>query len=606
MSNRIPDSIIQEVQNRSDIVEVISQYLPLKPAGKNFKALCPFHQEKTPSFMVSPERQIFNCFGCQVGGNVFSFLMKHESLTFLEALKMLADQSGVSLPEMTRPEGDGGKNLRLFELNELAVRFFQSCLKSQEGAKALRYLLEGRGLSKETIGRFSLGYASTSWDSLLRETGKRGFSPSILEEAGLALRRRDGEGFYDRFRNRIIFPIFNVTGKVLGFGGRTLDGKDPKYMNSPETAIYHKSANLYGLNLAKEHILREGKVVVVEGYLDAITPAQGGIGNVVASLGTALTSGHVRLLRRYGQDVVMVYDSDTAGVEATLRGLDLLVEEGMHVKVVSLPPGQDPDGFVRREGKEVFRRKIEKAEGLFDYKLNLLASRHNRDSVEGPAEIVKRMLPTIDKFQNAIEKKGYIKRLAEELDLRGRITSGEEWILTELQKLRRPALRIRPGSFGAGGKDRTPSPIPSPEAGSARAERDLLQIMLQEEELVGEVKKKLRASDFRDEKYSQLAEVIFHLKKEESKPVRIGEVINHLQDEELSATVSRLVMEQSPYQDKTKAIEDCINRIKEEGKKSKKRELTERIREAEGQGQKDLVKNLQLEYQQLLVKKRGE
>lgn len=598
-ANRIPDSVIEEVQNQSDIVEVISEYVPLKPAGKNFKALCPFHQEKTPSFMVSPERQIFNCFGCQVGGNVFSFLMKHERLTFLEALKMLADKSGVRLPQMDRSEGR--KDLRLFELNELAARFFQSCLESREGEKALRYLEEGRRLSKETIHRFRLGYAPASWDGLLRETGKRGFSPSILEEAGLALRRKDGEGFYDRFRNRIMFPISNVTGKVIGFGGRALDAVEPKYMNSPETAIYHKSDNLYGLNLAREHILREGKVIVVEGYLDAITPAQVGIGNIVASLGTTLTSGHVRLLRRYRQDVVMVYDSDAAGVEATLRGLDLLVEEGMHVKVVSLPPGRDPDEFVRREGKEAFQGKLKEAEDLFDYKLSLLSGRYNSASVEGKAEIVKQMLPTIDRFQNAIEKKGYIKKLAEELGLRGRITLGEEWILTELQKLRRPARRIHPGK--AGEKDLTASPASYIEDGSVVAERDLLQIMLQEKELVGEVKKKLSPSDFRDERYRPVVDVIFHL-REEGKPIQPREVINYLQDEELAAIVSQLVARECPHSDKVKAVEDCANRIKEEAKKRKKMELTERIAEAQKQGAEDLEKSLQLEYQQLLGKQK--
>ena len=598
MANRIPDSVIEEVQNRSDIVEVISEYLPLKPAGKNFKALCPFHQEKTPSFMVSPDRQLFKCFGCNAGGDVISFLSKHEGLTFMEALKMLADRAGVRLPEMDREEGR--KSLRIFDLNELGTRFFQNSLESREGKGALKYLEEGRRLSKETIRKFRLGYAPASWDSLLREAGKRGFPPSILEQAGLALRRKDGKGFYDRFRSRIIFPIFNVTGKVIGFGGRALDGRDPKYMNSPETAIYHKSANLYGLNLAKEHILREGKVIVVEGYLDAITPSQGGIGNVVASLGTALTSSHVRLLRRYGQDVVMVYDSDTAGVEATLRGMDLLVEEGMHVKVVSLPPDRDPDEFVRREGKDAFRAKIEEAQDLFDYKLNLLASRHNRDSVEGKARIVNQMLPIIDKVQDAIEKKGYIKRLAEELGLRGRITLGEEWILTELQKLKRRARPIRPG--GADGKDKTSSLTSYIGDGSVVAERDLVQIMLQQAELVGEVKKKLKASNFRDERYRRIVEVIFHL-KERDKPIQPREVINHLQDEELEGMVSQLVVRECPYSDKMKGVEGCANRIKEEAKKRRRMELTERIEEAHEQGAQDLEKNLQLEYQQLL---RGE
>ncbi|MCD5401584.1 DNA primase, partial [candidate division NPL-UPA2 bacterium] len=248
---RIPEAVIEEIQNRSDIVEIISEYLPLKPAGKNFKALCPFHQEKTPSFMVSPERQIFNCFGCGVGGNVFSFLMKHERLTFREALKLLADKSGIRLPA-DGGRREEGKNLRLFELNGLAADFFQECLEKQEGEKALKYL-RGRGLSRETIRKFRLGYALPSWDSLIKEAGRKGFSPKLLEEVGLALGRRDKSGFYSRFRDRIIFPIFNVTGKIVGFGGRVLDDSSPKYMNSPETPLYHKSDNLYGLNLTKEH-----------------------------------------------------------------------------------------------------------------------------------------------------------------------------------------------------------------------------------------------------------------------------------------------------------------------------------------------------------------
>ncbi len=425
---RIPEAIIEEVQSRSDIVEIISAYLPLKPAGKNYKALCPFHQEKTPSFMVSPERQIYNCFGCAEGGNVFSFLMKHEQLTFLEALKLLADKSGIRLPAEDTDRREEGKSLRLFKLNGLAADFFQSCLEKKEGEKALKYLRD-RGLSGETVRKFRLGYALPSWDSLLQEAGRKGFPPNLLEEVGLVLRRRDKSGFYDRFRGRIIFPIFNVTGKIIGFGGRVLDDSSPKYMNSPETPLYHKSDNLYALNLAKEHILKEGKVIIVEGYLDALTPYQEGVGNVVASLGTALSRGHLRCLRRYTREVVIVYDGDKAGVAATLRGLDLLVEEEFRVRVVSLPPGEDPDGFIREYGKEEFRRRVEKAPGLFDYKLDLLLSRYDPDSVEGKARVAREILPTIAKVRDAIEKRAYIKELATRLNLRGRITLGEEEIL---------------------------------------------------------------------------------------------------------------------------------------------------------------------------------
>ncbi|NOX97027.1 MAG: DNA primase [Nitrospirae bacterium] len=582
---RVPEAVIEEIKSRSDIVEIISEYLPLKPAGKNYKALCPFHQEKTPSFMVSSEKQIFNCFSCGVGGNVFSFLMKNEHLTFMEALKMLADRAGIKLP--SHPDRGGeGKTLKLFELNELAAVFFQRCLEKQEGEKALKYL-RNRGLSRETIHKFRLGYALPSWDRFLKEASRKGFSPNLLEEVGLALQRRDKSGFYDRFRNRIMFPIFNVRGKIVGFGGRVLDNSSPKYMNSPETPIYHKSDNLYGLNLAKEYILRENKVIIVEGYLDALTPYQEGIGNTVASLGTALSPGHLRCLRRYTKEVIIVYDGDKAGVAATLRGLDLLVEEEFHVKVVSLPPAQDPDGFIRKYGKEAFLEKVEKAPGLFDYKLNLLLSRYDPDSAEGKARIAKEILPTIDKVQDAIEKRAYVKELATRLNLRGKITLGEEDILAELRKLRK-------------GKPSSAPPLPL-ERGTALAERYLIQALLQEEELVSEAKKLLGTKDFRDQRYQRIAEAIFELESA-GKPTHPGEVISYLQDEELGAAVARLAMETSPYSNGTQALTECLKRIRKEEKKRSLRECEEKIKEAQSRGEEELIRNLQFEYQALLSK----
>ena len=582
---RLPEALIEEVQGRSDIVEIISERLPLKPAGKNFKALCPFHQERTPSFMVSPERQIFNCFGCGVGGNVFSFLMKYEHLTFWETLKLLAGRSGIELPSEGGRQEDG-KNLRLFELNRLAADFFQRCLERQEGGEALKYL-RNRGLSRETIHKFGLGYAPPSWDNLIREAGREGFSPKFLEEAGLVLGRRDKSGFYDRFRNRIIFPISNVTGKIIGFGGRVLDDSSPKYMNSPETPLYHKSNNLYGLNLAKEGILREDKAIIVEGYLDAITPYQEGIGNVVASLGTALSEGHLRCLRRYTREVVMVYDSDKAGVAATLRGLDLLVEEEFRVRVVSLPPGQDPDGFIRKYGKEEFLGRVKKAPGLFDYKLNLLLSRYSRDSVEGPALIAREMLPTIDRVRDAIKKRAYIKELATQLNLRGRITLGEEEILAELRKLRKGTKAL--------------SPFPSREGGATLAERYLIQSLLQEGGLVEEARESLGTKDFQDEKYRRIAEALFKLKSA-GKSTQPEGVISYLQDEELGATVARLAIEKSPYASGVQALTECLKRIRGEEKKKHLKEFEEKIREAQSRGEEELIKNLQLEYQALLSK----
>ncbi len=585
---RIPEAIIEEVQSRSDIVEIISEHLPLKPAGKNLKALCPFHPEKTPSFMVNPERQIFNCFGCGVGGNVFSFLMKHEHLTFWEALKLLAERSGVRLP-LDTDRREEGKSLKLFELNRLAADFFEECLGKPAGEKALEYL-KNRGLSQKTIRKFRLGYALSSWDSLIQEAGRKGFSPPLLEEAGLALKRRDKSGFYDRFRDRIIFPIFNVAGKIVGFGGRVLDDSFPKYMNSPETPLYHKSANLYGLNLAKEHILREDQAIIVEGYLDVITPYQEGVGNVVASLGTALSQGHLRCLRRYAREVIIVYDSDKAGVAATLRGLDLLVEEEFRVKVVSLPPGQDPDDFIRKYGKEEFRGRVEKAAGLFDCKLNLLLSRYAPDSVEGKARIAKEMLPTIDKVPDAIEKRAYIKELATRLNLRGRVTLGEEEILAELRKLKKGTKSL--------------SSPPSREGGAILAERYLIQSLLQEGELAREAKGLLEAKDFQDKKYRRIAEAIFELEAA-GKSIQPGEVVSFLRDEELETIIARLALENSPYSSGVEAMTECLKRIKRERRERSLKEFEEKIGEAQSRGEEELIKKLQLQYQALLREDRG-
>ncbi|MCD5401263.1 toprim domain-containing protein, partial [candidate division NPL-UPA2 bacterium] len=351
--------------------------------------------------------------------------------------------------------------------------------------------------------------------------------------------------------------------------------------------LYHKSDNLYGLNLTKEHILRESKVIIVEGYLDAITPYQEGMRNVVASLGTALSRGHLRCLRRYAREVIIVYDSDKAGMAATLRGLDLLVEEEFRVRVVSLPPGQDPDGFIREYGKEEFQGRVEKAPGLFDYKLNLLLSRYDPDSVEGKSRIAKEMLPTIDKIQDAIEKRAYIKELATRLNLRGRITLGEEEILAELRKLRKGT--------------KTLSPLPSREGGATLAERYLIQSLLQEGELVREAKESLGTKDFQDERYRRIAEALFELESA-GKPTQPGEVINYVQDEELGATVARLAIEKSPYSSGAQALTECLKRIREEKKKRNLKEFEEKIKKAQSRGEEGLIRNLQLQYQALLSK----
>ncbi|MDD5027638.1 MAG: DNA primase, partial [Candidatus Omnitrophica bacterium] len=342
MPGRIPENILDDILARVDIVEIISGFLPLKKAGRNFKACCPFHHEKTASFMVSPDRQIYHCFGCGESGNAFKFLMRYERLDFPEAVEALARKAGVVLPRDETPgPKSSGLSTQVYRINELAANFYSANLNSPAGLRAKEYLLK-RTVRPETISALKLGFASDSWDGLLNYLRSKGASLGLLEKSGLAI-AKEGGGFYDRFRNRIIFPIFDIKGRVLGFGARVLDNTLPKYVNSPETAVYTKGKNLYGFNLAKDGIRENDFVVIVEGYLDFILPFQEGLKSITASLGTALTIEQARFLKRYTHNVVMVYDADTAGELATLRSLDIFIEEEMNVRVVSLPKGLDPD-----------------------------------------------------------------------------------------------------------------------------------------------------------------------------------------------------------------------------------------------------------------------
>ena len=349
----ISETIINQILDKVNIADIISGYIPLRRAGRNFKANCPFHHEKTPSFMVSPDKQIFHCFGCGAGGNVFGFLMKYERLEFPEAVQLLADKLGIEIPRSSAPPEERSEISKIHSANDAAANFYHYTLLKMEHGKAACEYLKKRGVTEECIKRLKLGYAPPEWDSLFNHAKRKGLDHKILEKSGLALPGREG-GFYDRFRHRIIFPIHNHKGQVIGFGARVLDETLPKYINSPETPVYNKGSHLYGLNLAAEHIKQKDFVIVVEGYLDFLTPFQAGIGNIVASLGTALTQDQVRLLKRFTKNITMVFDADSAGESASLRGLDIAVGEDMNAKVAALPQGYDPDKFTRELGADKF------------------------------------------------------------------------------------------------------------------------------------------------------------------------------------------------------------------------------------------------------------
>jgi DNA primase len=584
MKGRIPENILEDILSRVDIVEVVSGFIPLKRAGRNFKTTCPFHHEKTPSFMVSPERQIYHCFGCGESGNAFKFLMQYERMEFREAVETLARKSGVILPEQTVEEQKTeGLSSQLYSVAEAASAFYENNLNASAQGKAAREYLQKRGIAQETARAFKLGFASREWDALITHLRAKGFSLTLMEKAGLIL-AKDAGGYYDRFRNRVIFPIVDVKSRVMGFGARVLDDSLPKYINSPETAIYTKGRNLFGLNLAKESIRESDFVAVVEGYLDFIVPYQHGMKNIVASCGTALTLEQIRLLKRYTHNVVMVYDADAAGEIATLRSLDMLIEEEMDVKVAPLPKGVDPDLFVRKFGVDDFKKNTAEAQGLFEYKLQVLKTRYNYKNIEDKARISGAMLETIGKLKNAVLKSEYIKRLSQDLEI------SEEALLQEAGKVK-------------GVKSLTPAAAVKKGSHINPTEKLLVKLMLEENELIQHIKESLHPADFQDERISRIVSMMFDL-TEQGRSIEPNALMNHFNEEDISQVLCESVFlpEDLSGQDKEKMINDCILRLKSEKLKNKRHELHNRIAAAQGLGDDKEVYSLMQEFHDLIKK----
>ncbi len=585
MAGLIPENILDDILARVNIVEVISGYIPLKRAGRNFKACCPFHHEKTASFVVSPERQIYNCFGCGESGNAFKFLMRYERMDFPEAVETLAHKAGVNLPQ-NLPADSKGQSLvtELFKINELAAQFYSSNLNSPQGSASKDYLLK-RGILPETITALKIGFALDRWDSLINHLRGKGFSLDILERAGLVV-SRDGGGYYDRFRNRIIFPIFDIKNRVLGFGARVLDNSLPKYINSPETLVYTKGKNLYGLNLAKDSIKENDFVGVVEGYMDFILPYQGGVKNIVASQGTALTVEQVRLLKRYTNNVVMIYDADSAGELATLRSLDIFVEEEVNVKVASLPKGFDPDSFVRKNGIEGFCKEIKGAWNLFDYKLKVLKSRYDIKDIANKAKVSSLMFETINKFKNAILKAEYLKKLSFELGVK------EEALLEEAKKGDKTKLAT---ALQTDTKKRGLNISPT--------EKLLMSLMLEENSLINRIRANFDPQDFKDERISRIVSVMFSL-IEQGKEVRPQSLINHLEDD-ISQLISEsdFLPEGMSLEHKEKLVDDCLKRLKDDKAKVRRERLHQEIKVAQHSGEEEKLNKLIEEFHTLIKKK---
>ncbi len=461
-------SQIDEIRAAADIVKIVSDYVKLRKGGVNLKGLCPFHQEKTPSFAVHPTKQIFHCFGCGVGGDVFKFVMLIENLTFPEALRRVAEKVGITLRETAGDEtfdAQARDRATLYKIHELATKFFAAQLGATVEGRAARAYLADRGLSDEVISRFRLGYAPSDGQALTRRLSEAGFQLELLEKSGLVLRAAEGNRHFDRFRRRIIFPIANESGKLVAFGGRALGDDQPKYLNSPETPIYTKSRVLYHLDRAGSAIRQVDCAILVEGYMDCIGVASAGTENVVASCGTSLTESQIRLLGRYSRRVVVNYDSDSAGVRATERSLSLLLEQGFEVKVLALPGGLDPDSFIRRQGSATYQERLTGAPTYLDYLTERAASAHDLHTPEGKVAAANAVMPYLSRVPSPMLRAELANRLAERLRL-------DERLLRE--ELKRAASEGR--------RDIQPRPEAAGKQASL-AEKQLLRAFLENEEL---------------------------------------------------------------------------------------------------------------------------
>ncbi len=408
---------------QADLRSIVSDYLPLKKStGSKYRALCPFHTEKTPSFYVDADKQLFYCFGCGTGGDVFKFLMLYEKLEFPEALRTLAVRYGIPMPEHRAPENS--ERQRVLSVNKHALAFFRDQLQRPAGDSGRRYLA-GRGIVPGTIERFQIGCAPEGWGALKAVLEKAGVAEGHAVLAGLLARKEDTGRTYDRFRDRVIFPIVNLADEVIGFGGRVIGEGEPKYLNSPETPAFSKGENLYGIGFAREAIRKEGFAVLVEGYMDAIALQQAGVAQVVATLGTGFTTGHVRLLKRFTERVVVNFDPDAAGRAATRRSLEVLLENGFEVNVVSLPAGKDPDLFVREEGAETYRRRLQSAPPYIEFLTRDTAGRHDLEGTRGKVGALNEILPFLARMDNPVRRAGHVEMIATVLGIEDRLVLQE-------------------------------------------------------------------------------------------------------------------------------------------------------------------------------------
>lgn len=555
-----PEELVEEIRERNDIVEVIGTYVKLQKKGSSYFGLCPFHNEKSPSFSVSPDKQMYYCFGCGAGGNVFTFIMEYENYSFPEALKYLADRVGIKLPEREYSEEEKRQQdlrMQVLEINKMAANYFYYQLRTESGAQAMQYL-KSRQLDDETIKRFALGYSSKYSSNLYQYFKSKKISDELLKESGL-FNVDEKNGMYDKFWNRVIFPILDVNNRVIGFGGRVMGDGKPKYLNSPETIVFDKSRNLYGLNIARA--ARKKYLLVCEGYMDVISMHQAGFTNAVASLGTALTSGHASLLKRYTQEVLLLYDSDEAGVRAALRAIPILREAGVNSRVVNLRPYKDPDEFIKNLGAEAFEERLEQASDSFMFRVSIAESEFPMEEPQGQNRFFERCAEMLLELKDELERNLYIEAIVKKY--RGQYGISVEDLRKRVNTLAlkgTPAeRRIQPKKSQEG------APKKKKDSASDQAQKLMLTWIVTYPKIFDKVAQYLTPEDFVVPLYREVARMLFSQREEgEVNPARLLNSFTDSEEQREVASLFNATIHLETPKEQDQAFADTLLRIKTE------------------------------------------
>lgn len=554
-----PDEIVEEVRLKSDIVDIIGSYIKLKKTGSNYMGLCPFHNEKTPSFSVSRSKQMYYCFGCGAGGNVFTFIMQYENYSFVEALKFLAERAGINLPEREyseREKRQADLKRRLMEINKEAAKYYYYQLKSERGQAARQYLSD-RGLSEETIKSFGLGYANRFSDDLYLYLKKLGYEDELLKQSGL-VSFDEVRGGHDKFWDRIMFPIMDTANRVVGFGGRVIGSGNPKYLNSPETIIFDKSRIMYGLNRARKS--RETYFLICEGYMDVISLHQAGFTNAVATLGTAFTEQHAALIKRFTQEVVLTFDSDNAGIQAALRAINILRNSGLTVKVLNMHPFKDPDEFIKALGADEFKNRIAEAKNSFFFEIDVLQNNFNMDDPEEKVKFFNEVAKKLLSFSDDLERNFYLDAVAKNYKVDAALLNKLVGKLGANMAVQTPIAVKQP----AGSRDKEKQ---GGRDGIDKIQRLLISWISEDPEIYHKIKNIVKPEDFTDGIYYEVAKLVY-AEYENGYNVEPAKIISCFEDTEMQSEAASLfnaeLLDDIKEADRQKALFDTVYRLKEE------------------------------------------